>query len=88
MTAHVPYFNDRLQADYCTHCGDEWPCLPWREDNPRCLCSHAKANHRYGYGNCWMAACGCRAHRTGQATPERFRDEYDPSPDPIDRRTA
>jgi hypothetical protein len=56
---HVAYFNDVLGADYCTGCGDEWPCLPYRQAHPRCLCSHASTTHQNGTGECWTPACGC-----------------------------
>lgn len=62
--AHIPYWNPVLQADYCHACGDNWPCLHYRQNQPpHCLCSHARTIHRYDAGNCWIAACGCSTYR-------------------------
>jgi len=35
----------------------------------RCLCSHSKAQHGRGEGQCYMAACGCARMRPAEAKP-------------------
>jgi hypothetical protein len=62
---HRPYTNLILDADYCEACGDEYPCLPARQANPRCLCSHALSVHEDGT-ECWTPACGCARYRAGE----------------------
>jgi hypothetical protein len=59
----------------------------------RC-CSHDVPHYRDRSGRltCGVAMCGCRGdairrHPSGKATPARFDERYDPSPEPIDRRT-
>lgn len=61
--AHHAYWNPVLEDNFCAACGDNWPCLPWREANPACKCSHAKSQHSRGEGQCWLGACGCRFYR-------------------------
>lgn len=63
MTAHRAYWHAGLQADFCESCGDNWPCLPYREANPPCACSHARSVHWHGEGGCWMSVCACGAFR-------------------------
>jgi len=56
---HRPYWNATLQADYCEKCGEDWPCLPYRESRPpKCRCSHIK--HA---AQCWHRSCGCTTYR-------------------------
>ena len=35
----------------------------------RCKCSHSKAQHKRGEGQCYMAACGCARMRPAEAKP-------------------
>lgn len=98
-TGHRAYECDDGSGDlWCIRCGDPWPCLPWR-DAHTCKCSHVEALHhatRHGQVMCAPAACGCGEYRPAVATamrrhpsgiPARFDERYDPSPEPIDRKT-
>ncbi len=55
-----------------------------------CLCSHLWVWHLNRDPRCEIAGCGCGSYRPDEryGVPARFRDEYDPSPDGIDRRPA
>jgi hypothetical protein len=57
--AHLPYWNDYLEQEYCHADGEPWPCLHHRQTAPaKCKCSHVR--HA---GQCYSAACGCREYR-------------------------
>ncbi len=55
-----------------------------------CRCSHARRAHTDTGGDCQSAACGCRLYRPVEeptGIPARLDERYDPSPEPIDRKT-
>ena len=59
---------------------------------PPCKCGHSEGQHQEVSGKvvCWNVVCGCAEFRADDGTrwtPARFRDEYDPSPYGVDRRT-
>lgn len=64
---HFAYYNQFLGEDFCHACGENWPCLSYRQANPRCACSHARVTHSKRTGDCWQTPCAC-----GEFRPEEI----------------
>jgi len=58
----------------------------------RCKCGHLPERHNGNNRMCYgSAVCGCTSLRPDDGDkwpPARLRDEFDPSPEPVQRRPA